>query len=75
MVVYQTIACMEWPVITTHAGGGTMVARVTAVLSRFNTAWATQVPPEAIIGACEAAGYPAWRDRGRTPVTTIPLLL
>jgi hypothetical protein len=33
-----------------------MVASVTAVLSRFNTEWATQLPPEAIIGACEEAG-------------------
>ena len=57
------------------AGGGTMGARVTAVLSRFTTAWATQLPPEAIIGACEEAGYPAWRDRVRTPLTTIQLLL
>jgi hypothetical protein len=29
-----------------------MVASVTAVLSRFKTEWATQLPPEAIIGAC-----------------------
>ena len=29
-----------------------MVASVTAVLSRFKTAWATQWQPEAIIGAC-----------------------
>jgi hypothetical protein len=48
-----------------------MVARVTAVLSRFKPAWATQLPPEAIIGACEAAGSTAWRDRVLTPVTTI----
>jgi len=35
-----------------------MGASVTAVLSRFNTAWATPWQPEAIIGACEAAGIP-----------------
>jgi hypothetical protein len=29
-----------------------MVASVTAVLSRFKTEWATQLQPEAIIGAC-----------------------
>jgi hypothetical protein len=52
-----------------------MVASVTAVLSRFTTAWVTQLPPEAIIGAWEAAGYPSWRDRVLTPVTTIQLLL
>jgi hypothetical protein len=52
-----------------------MVASVTAVLSRFNTAWATQWPPEAIIGAGEEAGYTSWRDRVLTPVTTIQLFL
>jgi Transposase DDE domain len=52
-----------------------MVASVTAVLSRFKTEWATQLQPEAIIGACEEAGYTAWRDRVLTPVTTIQLFL
>jgi hypothetical protein len=52
-----------------------MVASVTAVLSRFNTEWAAQLPSEAIIGACEAAGYTSWRDRVLTPVTTIQLFL
>jgi Transposase DDE domain len=52
-----------------------MVASVTAVLSRFKTAWATQWQPEAILGACEEAGYTAWRDRVLTPVTTIQLFL
>jgi hypothetical protein len=61
--------------ITTYAGGGTMVASVTAVLSRFTTEWATQWQSEAIIGACEEAGYTAGRDRGLTPVTTSPRLL
>jgi hypothetical protein len=75
MLVDPRISWMNWPVITTCAGGGTMVARVTAVLRRLKTAWATQLPPEAIIGACEEAGYPSWRHRVRTPVTTIPLLL
>ena len=50
-----------------------MVASVTAVLSRFNTEWATQWQPEAIIGACEEAGSTSWRDRVLTPVTTIQL--
>jgi hypothetical protein len=53
----------------------TMVASVTAVLSRFKTEWATQLQPEAIIGACEEAGYTSWRDRVLTPVTTIQLFL
>jgi hypothetical protein len=52
-----------------------MVTSVTAVLSRFTTEWATQLQPEAIIGACEEAGYPSWRDRVLTPVTTIQLFL
>jgi Transposase DDE domain len=52
-----------------------MVASVTAVLSRFKTEWATQLQPEAIIGACEEAGYTSWRDRVLTPVTTIQLFL
>ena len=63
MLVYHNISCLQGPVITTHAGGGTMVASVTAVLSRFKTEWATQWQSEAIIGACEAAGYTTWRDR------------
>jgi hypothetical protein len=41
-----------------------MVASVTAVLKRFKTDWATQLQPDAIIGACEEAGYTSWRDRG-----------
>src|SRR5687768_10269489 len=75
MLVYHSISCMKWPMITTHAGGGTMVTSVTAVLSRFTTEWATQLQPEAIIGACEEAGYTSWRDRVLTPVTTIQLFL
>src|SRR6266550_2708601 len=75
MLVYHSISCMKWPVITTCAGGGTMGASVTAVLRRFKTEWATPWQPEAIIGACEAAGYTAWRDRVLSPVTTIQLLL
>lgn len=73
MVGSQHISCLQWPVITPHAGGRTRGARVPAVLSRVTTAWASQVPPEASMGACEAAGYPSWRDRGRTPVPTIQL--
>jgi hypothetical protein len=52
-----------------------MVARVTAVLSRFNTEWAAPWPPAAIMGAGEEAGSTAWRDRVLTPVTTIQLFL
>jgi hypothetical protein len=52
-----------------------MVASVTAVLRRFKAEWATQLQPEAIIGACEEVGYTSWRDRVLTPVTTIQLFL
>jgi Transposase DDE domain len=52
-----------------------MVASVTAVLKRLKTEWATQLQPEAIIAACEEAGYSSWRDRVLTPVTTIQLFL
>src|SRR5918996_772394 len=75
MLVYHSISCIKWPVITTHAGGGMMVASVSAVLSRFKAEWATQLQPEAIIGACEEAGYTSWRDRILTPITTIQLFL
>jgi hypothetical protein len=52
-----------------------MVASVTAALKRLKTEWATQLQPEAIIAACEEAGYTSWRDRVLTPVTTIQLFL
>jgi hypothetical protein len=52
-----------------------MVASVTAVLKRVKMEWATQLQPEAIIAACEEAGYTCWRDRVLTPVTTIQLFL
>jgi hypothetical protein len=52
-----------------------MVTSVTAVRTRLTTAWAAPSPPEAIIAACEGAGDTSWRDRVRTPVTTIQLFL
>jgi Transposase DDE domain len=52
-----------------------MVASVTAVLKRVKMDWATQLQPEAIITACEEAGYTSWRERVLTPVTTIQLFL
>jgi hypothetical protein len=52
-----------------------MVASVTAVLKRLKTEGATQLHPDAIIAACEEAGYTSWRDRVLTPVTTIQLFL
>src|SRR5688572_24347653 len=52
-----------------------MVPRITAVLTRLKTDWATQLQPDAIMAACQEAGYTAWRDRVLTPVTTIQLFL
>jgi hypothetical protein len=52
-----------------------MVARLTAVLTRWNTAWATPRQPDAMLAACPEAGYTSWRDRVLTPVTTIRLCL
>ena len=52
-----------------------MVPRITAVLTRLKTDWATQLQPDAILAACQEAGYTSWRDRVLTPVTTIQLFL
>ena len=52
-----------------------MVPRIPAVLTRLQTDWTTQLHPDAILAACQAAGYPSWRDRVLTPVTTIQLFL
>src|SRR5262245_747550 len=73
MLVYHSISCMKWTVITTCAGGGTMVAIVTAVLSRHKTEWATRLQPEVIIGACEEASDTSWRNRVLTPATIFQL--
>src|SRR5918996_3967144 len=37
--------------------------------------WATQLQPDAILAACQEAGYTSWRDRVLTPVTTLQLFL
>jgi len=52
-----------------------MVPHITAVLTRLKTEWATQLQPDAIMAACQEAGYTSWRDRVLTPVTTIQLFL
>jgi DDE family transposase len=52
-----------------------MVPRITAVLTRLKTDWATQLQSDAILAACQEAGYTSWRDRVLTPVTTIQLFL
>jgi hypothetical protein len=48
-----------------------MVPRITAVLTRLNTDGATHLQPNAILAACQEAGYTVWRGRVLTPVTTI----
>jgi hypothetical protein len=52
-----------------------MVPRLTAVLTRLKTEWATQLQPDAILAACQEAGDPSWRDRVLTPVPTLQLFL
>src|SRR5262245_38696041 len=52
-----------------------MVPRITAILTRLKTDWATQLQPDAISAACQEAGYTSWRDRVLTPVTTMQLFL
>ena len=52
-----------------------MVPHIIAVLTRMKTDWATPRQPDAIMAACQEAGYTSWRDRVLTPVTTIQLFL
>jgi hypothetical protein len=52
-----------------------MVPNLTTILPRFTGEWAMLLPPEAILTGCREIGYTAWRDRMRTPVTTMPLCL
>jgi hypothetical protein len=52
-----------------------MVPTITSLLQRFTGAWATRLPPEAILALCREIGYTAWRDRVLTPVTTMQLFL
>jgi hypothetical protein len=52
-----------------------MIPRLTTVLTRLKTEWAAQLQPDAILAACQEAGYTCWRDRVLTPVTTIQLFL
>jgi hypothetical protein len=52
-----------------------MVPNVTAIRQRFTTEWTARLPPEAILAAGSEVGYTTWRDRVRTPVTTIQLCL
>jgi hypothetical protein len=48
-----------------------MIPRSTLVLSRLKTAGTAPRQPDASRAACPEAGYPSWRDRMLTFVTTI----
>jgi hypothetical protein len=48
-----------------------MIPRSTPVLSRLKTAGTAPRQPDASRAACPEAGYPSWRDRMLTLVTTI----
>jgi hypothetical protein len=52
-----------------------MVPHITTILHRFTGEWAMLLQPEAILAVCREIGDPVWRDRVRTPVTTMQLFL
>jgi hypothetical protein len=52
-----------------------MVPNVTTILQRFATEGAALLQPDAMLAVCGEVGSTGWRDRVRTPVTTMPLFL
>jgi hypothetical protein len=50
-----------------------MVPPIAAILPRVTGAWAARRPPDAMLAAGGEVGSTGWRDRVRTPVTTVPL--
>jgi hypothetical protein len=52
-----------------------MVPNITTILPRFPGEWAMLRHPDALLAGCRELGYPAWRDRGLTPATTMQLFL
>ena len=52
-----------------------MVPHMTTIRPRFTREGAVRLPPEALRTVCREIGDTAWRDRVRTPVTTVPLFL
>jgi hypothetical protein len=40
-----------------------MIPCITSVLMRLKADWVAQLQPDAIMAACQEAGYIAWRDR------------
>jgi hypothetical protein len=58
-----------------QSGGHQLISPITAILQRLTGEWAALLQPEAMLAACSAGGYTGWRDRVRTPVTTLPRFL
>jgi hypothetical protein len=52
-----------------------MVPSIATILQRFTGERATLRQPDAVLAVCAEIGYIAWRDRGLTPVMTVPLCL
>ena len=52
-----------------------MVPSIPTLLLRLTGEWAGLLQRDAILPVCRELGAPAWRDRLRTPVTTVPVLL
>jgi hypothetical protein len=52
-----------------------MVPHITAILPRVTGEWAARLHPDAMLALCGEVGSTGWRDRVRTPVTPMPLVL
>ena len=52
-----------------------MVPNITVIRQRLTGEWASLRQPEAMLAACGEVGYPGWRDRVLTPVTTVQRFL
>jgi hypothetical protein len=52
-----------------------MVSNMTTIRQHFTGEWAALRQPEAMLAACGEVGYPGWRDRILTPVTTMQRFL
>ena len=52
-----------------------MVPHLPTILPRVTGAWALLRHPAAMLTGCRERGETAWRARGRTPGSTLPLFL
>jgi hypothetical protein len=52
-----------------------LVPHMTTIPPRFTGEWAVLLEADAMLTVCREIGYTAWRDRVRTPVTTVHLVL